>query len=114
MRTHTLSEDRRTLVIRENTPGGIRTLTLKWDDPVTEENLAKALVERDWQPMSVGERQTAYCKRVGPISLWLHIHQGPPTWWFPRFIPRFRKKKRLTVTVGWLRLGFTFGVSRSR
>jgi hypothetical protein len=101
---YALSEDRRTLVIRRRTPGGVQTVTLHRQDgagPFTGEDVTAALsaTERSAERMQQGQRNITRRAVTRYGTLWTHVMLGAPTWW----LPRVRREKDGTLMAGWLR-----------
>jgi hypothetical protein len=99
----TLSPDRRTLVIRISEPEGVRTVTLGWTDPATEQQVTDALaLSYPRKLMLPGQCNTTRRVKVADGTLWVHSMTGPPTW----RVPRCYRSKDGSLVVGWLRRGW--------
>ncbi len=104
-----LSDDRCELVAQWDYPEGVLTTTLGWPRPATDDEVAAALAPRPGLRIAVGERR--YVRRwvLGPLTLWLHVMGGPPTWWWPRLFTHQR-----SLVIGWLRRAYAVKVARTK
>jgi hypothetical protein len=103
--THVLSDDRRELRVSMPVKNGTHHVTVGWDHPCTDEELALAL-EMGPDLASNGITQVGQTQNYKRIPTRVGIFyvgyvSGPPTWWWPRG-SLFKWGARL----GWLRLGF--------
>jgi hypothetical protein len=111
---HALSEDRRTLVIKRRTQGGIQTVTLHRQDgagPFTDEDVTAALsaTQRSAERMQHGQRNITRRAVTRAGTLWTHVMLGPPTWW----VPRVKREKDGTLMAGWLRFAVAVKFDRT-
>jgi hypothetical protein len=100
---YALSPDRRTLIIKRRTPGGIQTVTLHRENhsgPFTDADVDTALSIPAGRQMQPGQRNITRRAITRCGTLWTHVMLGPPTWW----LPRLRREKDGTLMAGWLRL----------
>ena len=103
-----LSDDRRSLIAEWQYPQGILTATVGWPHAATDTEVDAALQPRQFT-IQPGERRYARRWVAGPVTLWLHVSGGPPTWWWPRLFPH-----KGALVCGWLRRAYAVKVARTR
>jgi hypothetical protein len=102
---YTLSDDRMTLVIRQQVPGGVRTATYRRDPqagPFTDAavTFALGLTPAAGRRMEPGQHNHSRRTRTRFGTAWTHVMTGPPAWW----LPKLRREQDGTIMVGWFRL----------